>query len=142
MANQFYTYKIVMDGESTGGESPATPDNQNEINIKQPSEKKQSQAKTAISTTIFQRIGTESVSFLTSNVGRWTGSKVQQNNINNAMKVIGYAGAFMANPVMAGIMLAVDIVTSAYDYTYELNLKNMEASENARRLGTLNNRSR
>lgn len=146
MANNFYTYKIVFDSENAGnGEnSPASPQNENTINPKSTTEKtkKSSDGRTAIATSLFQKLGTETVSFVTSNVERWTGSSVQQNNVNNAMKMIGYAGAFAVNPVLAGVTLAIDIGTSLYNYTYELNWRNKESQEIARRLGVVNNRSR
>lgn len=146
MANNFYTYKIVFDsdGGEGGNNTPASPQSENEINTKTPSEpkKKSSDGRTAIATSLFQKLGTETVSFVTSNVERWTGSSVQQNKVNNAMKMVGYAGAFAVNPYLAGITLAVDIGTSLYNYTYELNWRNKESQENARRLGIINNRSR
>ena len=144
--SNIYTYKIIFDGDGGDGSgttpSPTAPEQDNQINSKKPTEKKKSDGATAITTTLFQRIGQSAVSFATSNVQRWTGSAVKQNQVNNAMKAIGYAGAIATNPILGTTALMVDVATSLYNYNYELNLQNKENNEMARRLGIANNRSR
>lgn len=151
MANNFYTYKIVFDDGEGGNEAPASPsrpENQNEINPKKPTEKKgggssgKSSGSMAIAISVFQKLGSDAVSFITSNIERRTGSSLKQNNVSSAMKVMGYGVAMASNPYLGGAMIAVDMFTTTYDYIIEKVWENVEANEYARRLGVANNRSR
>lgn len=81
------------------------------------------QAKTNSSKSMAGVVGTmiamRSINYVTSNVGKWTGSTRNQQVVNNVKQLIGYGVAFAVNPILGAVTVALDGVTNALDYAYE-----------------------
>jgi hypothetical protein len=64
-------------------------------------------------------VAMRSINYVTSNVGKWTGSTRNQQVVNNVKQLIGYGVAFAVNPILGAVTVALDGVTNALDYAYE-----------------------
>ena len=67
-------------------------------------------------------IAMRSVNYATANVGKYTGSKKRQTQINNATRLAGYGMALATNVWMGLAVIGVDAMTSIMDYNYERNI--------------------
>ena len=60
-----------------------------------------------------------SISYLTSNVGKYSGNHRNQSLVNNISKMAGYAVAFAVNPALGAATMTLDAVTTAIDNWWE-----------------------
>ena len=70
-------------------------------------------------TTIATLVATRAFNYMTSNVGKWTGSQHTQNNVNKVMQVGAIGMTALINPWMALITSAIQIGTTSLDNWYE-----------------------
>ena len=61
----------------------------------------------------------KSVSYLASNVGKYSGNQRDQILVNNVSKVIGYGVAFAVNPALGAATMAFDAVITGIDNWWE-----------------------
>lgn len=59
------------------------------------------------------------ISYVTSNVGKWTGNSRNQNIVNNVSRAVSYGMAMAVNPYLGMAVVALDGLTYAFDYMYE-----------------------
>ena len=64
-------------------------------------------------------VAKRSVSYVTSNIGKWSGNSRNQNAMNNISKVAGYGMALAVNPYLGMAAIAMDGITYALDYAWE-----------------------
>lgn len=64
-------------------------------------------------------VAKRSASYITSNIGKWSGNSRNQTIVNNVSRLAGYGMAFAANPYLGAVVVAMDGITSALDYAYE-----------------------
>ena len=64
-------------------------------------------------------VAKRSVSYITSNIGKWSGNSRNQTMVNNVSKLAGYGMAFAANPYLGAVVVAMDGITTTLDYAYE-----------------------
>jgi len=88
-------------------------------------------------------VGSQAISFATSNIGTFTGSSRIQENVNMGLKMAGHATHIAISPITGVIGLGMDIAKSAIMYNYNKKWEEREL-ENARlKVGyTVSNRSR
>lgn len=79
-------------------------------------------------------IGKQALNMATSRVGQITGSSVLQAKVNAGLKVAGYVGAVIANPIMGSLAIGVDLIGSSIDY-------NIEGKKESTALEVLNTRA-
>lgn len=80
-------------------------------------------------------VAKKSVGYVTSNIGKWTGSSQTQQSVDNAMSVIGHGAAIVANPALGIANLALSLATKALDYAFERKWQDREVEELRRRSG-------
>lgn len=61
----------------------------------------------------------QTLSYTTSNIGKYTGNQKIQTTINNAKRVASYGVAWAANPYLGLAVVAMDGATSIADYMWE-----------------------
>lgn len=99
--------------------NPNKPINQNAKSNKQSS----------VVSTAAHMILMRSISYATSNVGKWTGSSRAQNAVNMVQKGIGYGLAFSANPVLGAVTVTMDGLTTALDFAFEDKWNKIKAEQ-------------
>lgn len=111
--------KVIIQDETSqqevqggGGANTGTADS---LPNQQAQANKSSSAMTSVATMIAMR----SISYTTSNVGKWTGNSRNQIMVNNAEKAVGYAAAFAANVYVGIATVALDVGTTAASYIYD-----------------------
>lgn len=78
-------------------------------------------------------VAMRSISYATSNVGKWTGNSQNQAAVDFITRATGYAVAFASNVYVGIATVALDSATYAIDYTMELYWnKKQEAQAQAR----------
>lgn len=63
-------------------------------------------------------IGKQALDMATSRVGQATHSSLMQQKMNSVLKIGVYGGLIAANPILGGLALATDLISSSIDYTY------------------------
>lgn len=87
-------------------------------------------------------VANQTFSYMTSNVGKWTGSSRMQTNINNAMQVVSIgAMAYVSWPV-ALASVAMSVGTTALDTAYEQQWDTYAKDYAKKRVGELKGRGR
>lgn len=76
-----------------------------------------------------------SISYLTSNVGKWTGNTKNQTLVNNVSKIAGYGMAFAVNPLLGAATIAMDGITNAIDTWWEQKWDNIRSEQARARSG-------
>jgi len=74
-------------------------------------------------------------SYVTSNVGKWTANSRNQTTVNNVGKLVGYGAMAMANPYLALAAVALDIGTTAVDYSIDKHWQDKEQARAEARTG-------
>ena len=116
----------VLITDDTGGsetvESPSSTPVSTTINKKNGSvNTKESKNNQALSKgiAIATMIGTQAFSYMTSNVGKWTGSTRTQTAVNNALELVSIGAMAYANPLVAVAYVGINIAKTAIDNNYE-----------------------
>lgn len=76
-----------------------------------------------------------SVSYATSNIGKWTGNTRNQDMVNNMKTAVGYGIAFATNPLLGLAVVSMDAITTIADYSYERKWEKIQANQNLLRTG-------
>ncbi len=84
-----------------------------------PNQEAQSNKGSHTAQTVATLIAMRSISYTTSNVGKWTGNSRNQVMVNNVEKAVGYAAAFAANVYVGIATVALDVGTTAASYIYD-----------------------
>jgi hypothetical protein len=131
-------------GASSVSSSSSTPSNTT-INTKNGSinskEVKQNQAFSK-SLAVASMIGSQAFNYMTSNVGKWTGSTQKQNQVNNAMQLVSIGAMAYVSPALAIANVGINLATTAMDTAYEQRWDRY-AKDNARkRAGEVKGRGR
>lgn len=91
-------------------------------------------------TTIATLVATQTFNYMTSNIGKWTGSQARQNDVNKLMTGIGLGVALYANPYLALATAAIKIGTTAFDNYYENKWDKRESNQARAKAGELKGR--
>lgn len=111
---------IIKDDTGTTSESVGASSGQATSNgSEQAKANKKSSEMSAAATFVAMR----TVSYATSNVGKWTGSRRNQTIINNTQKVMGYGVALATNVWMGLAVIATDAAFTIGDYMFEQNIE-------------------
>ena len=76
-----------------------------------------------------------SVSYATSNIGKWTGNSRNQETVNNMKTAVGYGVAFATNPFLGLAVVSMDAITTIVDYSYERKWEKIQANQKQLRTG-------
>lgn len=76
-----------------------------------------------------------SISYLTSNVGKYSGNARNQTLVNNVSKVIGYGIAFAVNPILGAVTMGFDAITTGIDSVWEMKWDKARAEQAKARAG-------
>jgi hypothetical protein len=130
----------VVIKDQTGQQSvnvPSTPKAQGttpqdvDKKAKQSKDNQKSAALSAVAVMAVQK----TASYVTSNVGKWTGNSRNQTKVNNVMKLGGYAAMAYANPYLAIAAVALEVGTQAIDYSFERYWDTKQAQQRQARTG-------
>lgn len=87
-------------------------------------------------------IAQQTFNYMTSNIGKWTGSTRLQTGINNAMQVASIGAMAYINPWLAVANVGVNIATTAMDTAYEQQWDSYSKEYARKRVGELKGRGR
>ena len=82
-------------------------------------------------------IAMQTANYVTSNIGKYTGNKGAQTQINNAKRIAGYGVALATNFWLGLAVIAVDGATSIADYMYDRKWDQIRSSQALARTGDL-----
>ena len=109
------TNESVVGGSSSQPVSTTINQKNGSINSKEVKDSKLMSKGIAVAT----MIGTQAFSYMTSNVGKWTGSTRTQQNVNNALELVSIGAMAYANPLVAVAYVGINIAKTAIDNNYE-----------------------
>ena len=115
---------------STPKAQGTTPQDMNKT-TKQSKDNQKSAALSAVAVMGLSR----TASYVTSNVGKWTANTRNQNIVNTVGKLTAYGAMAMANPYLALAAVALDIGTSAIDYSIDKHWQDKEQARAEARTG-------
>lgn len=87
-------------------------------------------------------IGSQSFNYMTSNVGKWTGSTQTQTNISNMMQLVSIGAMAYVSPAIAIANVGINLATTAMDTAYEQIWDAKQKNYNKLRVGELKGRGR
>lgn len=87
-------------------------------------------------------IGTQALSYTTSNIGKWTGSSRTQQNINNALEVVSIGAMAYASMPIALAYVGINLAKTAIDTSYEQRWDALSKENARKRAGELKGRGR
>ena len=91
---------------------------------------------------IASMVASQSFNYMTSNVGKWTGSTQKQTAISNTMQLVGIGAMAYINPLIAIANVGMNLATTAMDTAYEQKWDKYQTEYNKRRVGELKGRGR
>lgn len=80
-------------------------------------------------------IGSRAFSYISSNVGKWTGDSRKQTTVNNLMQVGSMAALAYVSPVIAVATVALNATTTAIDTSIEQKWDKKQSQQNQARAG-------
>ena len=92
-------------------------------------------AKRSNASVIAKMVAARSVSYATSNVGKWTGNSRNQNLVNNIKTGVTYGESTLTNPVLGLTTMALDFTTTLFDYAYENTMDRYRVEQYNARVG-------
>lgn len=98
------------------------------VNSKEVKDKKEKSKAMAVAT----MIGSQAFSYMTSNVGKWTGSTKSQTQINNALELVSIGAMAYASMPIALAYIGINLAKTAIDTGYEQKWDTL-SKENARK---------
>ena len=139
----------VLITDNTGGsekvESPSSTPVSTTINKKNGSvnskDVKQNQA-ISKGLAVASMVGSQAFSYMTSNVGKWTGSTRTQTAVNNMMELVSIGAMAVASWPMAIACVGVNIAKTAIDTNYEQKWDAYSKEYARKRAGELKGRGR
>ena len=87
-------------------------------------------------------IGSQAFSYMTSNVGKWTGSTKSQTQINNALELVSIGAMAYASMPIALAYVGINLAKTAIDTGYEQRWDAYSKEEARKRAGELKGRGR
>lgn len=87
-------------------------------------------------------IAQQTFNYMTSNVGKWTGSTRLQTGVNNAMQVFSIGAMAYVSPVIAVANVGINLATTAMDTAYEQQWDSYSKEYARKRVGELKGRGR
>lgn len=108
------------------------------INSKEVKDKKEKSKAMAVAT----MIGSQAFSYMTSNVGKWTGSTKSQTQINNALELVSIGAMAYASTPIALAYVGINLAKTAIDTGYEQRWDAYSKEEARKRAGELKGRGR
>lgn len=87
-------------------------------------------------------VATQSFNYMTSNVGKWTGSTRTQTNINNVMQAVSIGAMAYINPLLAVANVGINLGTTALNTAYEQRWDSYNKEYARKRAGELKGRGR
>ena len=91
---------------------------------------------------IASMVAQQTFNYMTSNIGKWTGSTRLQTGVNNAMQVVSIGAMAYINPWLAVANVGVNIATTAMDTAYEQKWDSYSKEYARKRVGELKGRGR
>lgn len=91
--------------------------------------------KASMAQTVTHLVAMRAISYSTSNVSKWTGSRRTQNIVNATKTAVGYGIATAVNPILGAVTVGLDGVTTVMDYMYENKWNNIKAEQAQARAG-------
>lgn len=91
---------------------------------------------------IASMVASQSFSYMTSNVGKWTGSTQKQTAVNNAMQLVSIGAMAYINPALAVVNVGLNLATTAIDTAYEQKWDSYSKDYARKRAGELKGRGR
>ena len=91
---------------------------------------------------IASMVASQSFSYMTSNVGKWTGSTRNQTAVNNAMQLVSIGAMAYINPALAVVNVGLNLATTAIDTAYEQKWDSYSKDYARKRAGELKGRGR
>ena len=108
------------------------------VNSKEVKDKKEKSKAMAVAT----MIGSQAFSYMTSNVGKWTGSTKSQTQINNALELVSCGAMAYASMPIALAYVGINLAKTAIDTGYEQRWDAYSKEEARKRAGELKGRGR
>lgn len=108
------------------------------VNSKEVKDKKEKSKAMAVAT----MIGSQAFSYMTSNVGKWTGSTKSQTQINNALELVSIGAMAYASMPIALAYIGINLAKTAIDTGYEQRWDTYSKEEARKRAGELKGRGR
>lgn len=129
-------------GSSESIESSSTKVSSNIVdkNGKIKSKEVKESGKSSQALAVASMVASQSFNFMTSNVGKWTGSTKAQTTVNNAMQLVGLGAMAYINPYIALATAAINIGTTAIDTAYEQKWDTRNSEYQKARVGELKGR--
>ena len=87
-------------------------------------------------------IAQQTFNYMTSNIGKWTGSTRLQTGVNNAMQVFSIGAMAYVSPVIAVANVGINLATTAIDTAYEQQWDSYSKEYARKRVGELKGRGR
>jgi hypothetical protein len=87
-------------------------------------------------------IAQQTFNYMTSNVGKWTGSTRKQTAINNTMQLVSIGAMAYVSPVVAAANVGINLATTAMDTAYEQKWDAYSKEYARKRAGELKGRGR
>ena len=87
-------------------------------------------------------IAQQTFNYMTSNVGKWTGSTRIQTGVNNALQLVSIGAMFKISPVVAVANIGVNLATTAMNTAYEQRWDAYSKEYARKRAGELKGRGR
>ena len=87
-------------------------------------------------------IAQQTFNYMTSNVGKWTGSTRIQTSVNNALQLVSIGAMFRVSPAVAVANIGVNLATTAMNTTYEQRWDAYSKEYARKRAGELKGRGR
>lgn len=83
-------------------------------------------------------LGKNVASYITSNIGKYTGNTQSQTNVNNAITLSGMGMGIAMNPTLGIANAAFQLATQAFDLVYERSWERKEMTQARARAGYTN----
>lgn len=122
--------------DQTGGEQKITGgggSNTNNEKVNNPSANENK--KHTMLATIATMTAMRSISYVSSNIGKWTGNSQYQAAVDVVQRGLGYGAAFAANVWVGLATVALDAGTNALDYMYEKHWQDIQTRQAEARAG-------
>lgn len=87
-------------------------------------------------------IAQQTFNYMTSNVGKWTGSTRIQTGVNNALQIVSIGAMFKISPAVAVANIGVNLATTAMNTAYEQRWDAYSKEYARKRAGELKGRGR
>lgn len=87
-------------------------------------------------------IAQQTFNYMTSNIGKWTGSTRIQTGVNNALQLVSIGAMFKVSPAVAVANIGVNLATTAMNTAYEQRWDAYSKEYARKRAGELKGRGR